>query len=237
MAAVPQQQTYFDDLAELFAIFAAATDPIYRDWVTASVPDLSGRPGSRAVDLGCGSGRFLDLLADRHTEVLGVDIAGREIEMARRDHPQPHLRLQTRSLLEVTPEADGQFDTVFSVNAIHQLRAHDTVLPHLRSLLAPGGHLVVVDIVDPGGWASGLDWHIHQAFVIAETAYRTRSKDAGLAADVLRLCLHPAWLQHVTTDIPLSREEFHTRYGDVFPGAEFAELDPVVAAIHWQAPA
>jgi 2-polyprenyl-3-methyl-5-hydroxy-6-metoxy-1,4-benzoquinol methylase len=237
MIDVPEQKIYFDELAELFHTLAADTDPIYRGWVTAHVPDLPGQPGSRAVDLGCGSGRFIDLLASRHTEVLGVDIAAREIDMARREHPQPHVRFEVRSLLDVTADADGQFDTVFSVNTVHHLRAHHVVLPHLRSLLAPGGHLVVVDIVDPGGWASGVDWHIHDAFVAAETSYRHRSKDRNVAADILRLHLHPAWLEHVTTNIPLTRQEFRARYGAAFPGAEFADLDRVVAAAHWRAPA
>ena len=234
---VPRQKAYFDDLAELFRTVATDTDPIYRSWVTAVVPRLSERPGSRAVDLGCGPGRFLDLLADRHSEVLGVDIAEAGIEIARREHRRPNIRLQTRSLLDVTAETDGRFDTVFSVNTIHHLRAHDVVLPHLRSLLVPGGHLVVADIVDPGGWDSGVDWHIHEAFVSAENSYRNRSQDPEVAADFLRLQLHPAWLEHVTTNIPLTREQFHTQYGAVFPGAEFAELDRVVAAVHWRAPA
>ena len=237
MTAVPEQKTYFDELAELFHIFAADTDPMYRGWVTASVPDLGHRPGSRAVDRGCGSGRFIDLLAGRHGAVLGVDIAEREIAIARREHPQPHVRLEKRSLLDVTAAADGQFDTVFSVNTVHHLRAHDVVLPHLRSLLAPGGHLVIIDIVDPGGWATGADWHIHEAFVDAESSYRHRSKDRNVAADLLRLRLHPAWLEHVTTNIPLTREEFRAQYGAVFPYAEFADLDRVVAAVYWRAPA
>jgi len=237
MTTVPHQKTYFADLAELFRTFAADTDSIYRSWATAAVPHLADQPGSRAVDLGCGHGRFLDLLADRHAEVLGVDIAEAGIEIARREHRQPNIRLQTRSLLDVTPETDGRFDTVFSVNTIHHLRAHDVVLPRLRSLLVPGGHLVVVEIVDSGGWDRGVDWHIKEAFLDAEKSYRYRSKDPDVAADVLRLRLHPAWLEHVTTNIPLTREQFHAQYGAVFPGAEFAELDPVVAAVHWRAPA
>jgi SAM-dependent methyltransferase len=232
----PDQKAYFEDLAELFHVFAADTDPIYRSWVSAAVPDLSGLPGSRAVDLGCGSGRFLGLLADRHAEVLGVDIASAEIEIARREHIRSSIRLEVRSLLEVTPASHGQFHTVFTVNTIHHLRAHDLVLPHLRSLIAPGGHLVAIDIVNPGGWESGPDWHIHEAFVDAESSYRNRSKDVDVAADVLRLRLHPAWLEHVTTNIPLTRGEFGQQYGEVFPGAEFAELDRVVAALYWQAP-
>jgi len=129
--------------------------PIYRPWLTAAVPDLSTQPGSRAVDLGCGTGRFTALLADRHTDVLAVDIAARTLAIARATDPQPHVRFEHRSLLEVTPDLDGRFDTVLTVNTIHHLRAHHTVLPHLRSLLAPGGHLLAVDITDPvRGWCT-----------------------------------------------------------------------------------
>lgn len=234
-AHLPEQKHYFDDLAELFQTFAADTDAIYRDWVDQVVPDRSTRAGSRAVDLGCGSGRFVDLLADRHEHVLAVDIAGREIELARAKRRRPELRFDQRSLLDVAPETDGRFDLVFSVNTVHHLRAHDVVLPHLRSLVAPGGDVVVVDIVDPGDWQS-LDWHIAEAFRDAEESYRSRSRDADIAAEVVRLRLHPAWLEHVTTNIPLTRAEFRRRYAVAFPGASFVELHKEVLGMHWRAP-
>jgi SAM-dependent methyltransferase len=231
----PDQKPYFDALAELFHTFAADTHPIYRPWVDGAVPDLSDQGGSRAVDLGCGSGRFADLLADRHHEVLGVDIAAREIDMARAEHPRPNLTFEVRSLLDVTPSADGLFDTVFTVNTVHHLRAHDVVVPHLRSLLKAGGHLVLVDIVDPGEWRS-LDWHIHEAFADAEESYRSRSRNPEIATDVLRLRLHPGWLEHVSTNVPLTPDEFHQQYEAVFPGIEFSTLHKEVVAAYWRAP-
>jgi SAM-dependent methyltransferase len=125
---------------------------------------------------------------------------------------------------------------VFSVNTIHHLRDHDRVLPHVRSLVAPGGRAVLVDIVDPGQWPS-RDWHIGEAFRDAEASFRHRSRTAEAAADVLRLRLHPAWLEHVTTNVPLTRARFHEAYGEVFPCAEFTDdLNGVVAAARWQAP-
>jgi SAM-dependent methyltransferase len=227
----PDQTVYFDELAELFERFAADTDRIYRNWLERAVPPR----GARAVDLGCGSGRFVDLLADRYDEVLAVDIAAREIEMAKNNHPRANVTYQTRSLLDVRPEADGRFDLVLSVNTIHHLRAHDLVLPHIKGLVAPGGHAVLVDIVDPGQWTS-RDWHIEEAFRDALDSYRYRSRNHEAAADVLRLRLHPAWLEHVTTNIPLTRPLFLSAYRAVFPGAQFTlDLDNVVAAVHWQA--
>lgn len=233
---VPVGVPRFDVLAELFATFATDTDSIYRTWVTATVPNLADRPGSRAVDLGCGSGRFIDLLADRHNHVLGVDIAARELDIARTNHAQPHVQFEHRSLLDVTAEHDGQFDTVFTVNTVHHLRAHGIVLPHVRSLVAPGGHLIAIDIIDPGNWAD-LDWHIHDAFTDAEISYRHRSHDPDVAADLIRLRLHPAWLDHVTENIPLTCEQFTTQYTAEFPGVQITQLDRVVAAAHWHAPA
>lgn len=220
---------YFNELAELFAVFAADTDVIYRPWLESTVP----ASGSRAVDLGCGSGRWTGLLTGRYPDVLGVDIADREIDMARAAYPG--ARFDVRDLLDVTGAQDGPFDLVLSVNTIHHLRDHDRVLPHLRSLLAPGGHLVVVDITDPGGWAT-LDYQVADAFRDAEESYRHRSRDHRVAAKVLELHLHPAWLDHALHDVPLTRDDFRRRYADAFPGAEFADLHRVVTAMRWTDP-
>jgi len=159
----------------------------------------------------------------------------RALRVTRRsaDHARTQAANQVRSLLDLDPKRDGLFDLVFSVNTIHHLRAHDLVLPHIKSLLAAGGHAVIVDIVDPGTWTS-RDWHVQEAFRDALDSYRNRSRDHDAAADVLRLRLHPAWLDHVTTNIPLTRPLFHAAYEAVFPGAQFADdLNHVVAAMHW----
>ena len=160
MAATHDQtadgQVHFDELAELFERFSADTDPTYRTWVERAVPDH----GRHAVDLGCGTGRFVDLIADRYQSVLAVDIAEREVDMARSKYP--NIDFQVRSLLDVSADQDGQFDLVFSVNTIHHLQDNERVLPQVKSLVAPGGHAVIVDIVNqvgPEEWKS-LDWQI-----------------------------------------------------------------------------
>jgi hypothetical protein len=116
------------------------------------------------------------------------------------------------------------------------LRDHARVLPDIQTLVAPGGHVVLIDIVDPGQWTS-REWHIEEAFRDALDSYRNRSRNHAAAADVVRLRLHPAWLAHVTTNIPLTRQLFHDTYGAVFPGAEFTDdVNRVVAALRWENP-
>jgi trans-aconitate methyltransferase len=215
----------YDQLAGLFATFAEDTDCLYRPWLT----DVVGT-GGRAVDLGCGSGRWTDLLLERYRDVLGVDTSAVEIGMAAQRHPGATFAV--RDLMD----EHGRYDLVFSVNAVHHLNDHDKVLPHLRSLVAPGGQVVVVDITDPGDWAT-MDYQVTDAFRDAEESYRTRSQDHRVAARVLELHLHPAWLEHCLNDRPLTRPRFREAYSEAFPGAEFTELHRVITGMRWRAPA
>ena len=66
---------HFDVLARHYQRYAEITDVLYRPWLRAALPSRGGR----ALDLGCGSGRYSGLLADRYDSVLAVDAAAREI--------------------------------------------------------------------------------------------------------------------------------------------------------------
>jgi hypothetical protein len=81
-----------------------------------------------------------------------------------------------------------------------------------------------------------MDYQVADAFRDAEESYRERSRDHRVAAKVLELHLHPAWLDHALNDVPLTRPEFHRRYAEAFPGAEFTDLHRVVTAMRWTAP-
>lgn len=228
----------FDPLAELYDRYGDINDEVYRPWLAAAVEAAAPDRGTgRAADLGCGTGRFDGLLADAYGDVLAVDISGRELELARTRHPRPEVRYEQRSLLDVTPAADGRFDLVLSVNTIFHLRDHDRVLPHVRDLVAPGGWAVLVDIVSPDGPRARSPL-MHRWYGVGETVRTLRRRrsvrDAWL---VMKIRQHPTWMQHAATNRPLTREQFHAAYGSTFPGAEFMDtLDPFVCAIRWRKP-
>jgi 2-polyprenyl-3-methyl-5-hydroxy-6-metoxy-1,4-benzoquinol methylase len=235
---VTTEGALFDPLAELYERYAEITDGIYRPWLTQAVAAAGpAGPGSRAVDLGCGSGRFEDLLAARFGSVLAVDVSARELEIARRRRGRDNVGYQRRSMLDVTPETDGRFDLVFSVDSIFHLRDHETVLPHIRELVAPGGWAVLVDIVSPPGGPARTPL-MHRWYGVADagrTLLRRRSvRDAWL---VLRLRQHRTWMHHAATNRPLTRAEFHELYGAVFPGAELTDsIDPFACGLRWRKP-
>jgi 2-polyprenyl-3-methyl-5-hydroxy-6-metoxy-1,4-benzoquinol methylase len=228
MTAVP----LFDRIAELYERYAEITDDVFRPWLARALPT----GGARGVDLGCGSGRFTPLLADRCGNVLAVDISGRELALAAAKRGRPTISYQQRSLLDVTPDRDGRFDVVLSVNALFHVYAQRDaagVLRHVRSLLAPGGVAVLVDVVSPGPRSL-----LHHRWWGFQDALRTltRRRSVPDAWTVLRLRQHHAWMQHARTNHPLTRPEFHRQHGDVFPGAAFTDdLDPFICALRWQA--
>lgn len=218
----------FDEFPRLFDRFTRIWDgisPAFDEWVLAALP---ARAGS-AVDLGCGAGRHSVLLADRAEAVLAVDVSEPMLAVARDERDRPGIAYERRGVLDVT----GAFDVVLSVHALHHVGDPATVLPHVRSLAAPGGTVVVADIVDPGGWPTP-EFHQGRAWGDARLIHRLTG-DPDAAADVLRLLLHPRWLEQAGRDVPLTPAEFHAAYGSVFPGAVFADLGPLIAGMVWRA--
>jgi 2-polyprenyl-3-methyl-5-hydroxy-6-metoxy-1,4-benzoquinol methylase len=221
----------FNPIAALYERYAEVNDQVYRPYLERALP----RAAERAVDLGCGSGRFTGLLADRCAEVVAVDIADRELQIAMSKRARPNITYRTASLLDVMPERDGVFDVVLSVNALfHLFREHrpDDVLRHVRSLVAPGGSAVIVDVVAVYSRST-----LRHRWWGVEDAVRTfgRLRSASAALTVLRLRQHPAWLRHVRINRTLTRDAFHERYSAVFPGARFDDrLDPFICAMHWR---
>jgi len=223
----------FDDLAERYARFNELRDRLLPtgQWLLANLPG-----GATAVDLGCGDGLHTERLAQRYEQVLGVDNSGGMLEVARRRHSGPGIRYEQRGVLDVTPERDGRFDAVVSVNTLHHVGPLEVVLPRVRRLAAPGAVVLLADIVDPGGWRE-RDWHIENAFAGARSFYEMAGGDPDAAADTLRLLLHPRWLELSLADVPPSREEFTRLAAEAFPGAVFHhDLHPVMCALVWQAP-
>ncbi|MGW4062797.1 class I SAM-dependent methyltransferase [Amycolatopsis sp. NPDC004747] len=223
----------FDPIAELYDKFAELSHARYRRWLEQVLP----AHGERAVDLGCGSGRFLELLADRYENVLAVDAAARMVDLARERHPRPHIRYRVGDLWEVTPEAEGTFDLVFSVNTLHHLGPDPAgYLGHVRRLLRPGGHVVVIDCVrHTPGWASNaLTYRVYRFSRTMTGAVRAgltrRSVTDALAS--YRLRRHPNWRNLAAQAPTLIRAEFHHHYATAFPGASFTDsLDPAVCAV------
>lgn len=99
------------------------------------------------VDLGTGTGRMLELLADRYERAIGFDINHSMLAYARGKLDQAglaHASLRHGDLYDVAL-ADGVADAVIMHQVLHFLAEPQLALREACRVLAPGGRLVIVD--------------------------------------------------------------------------------------------
>jgi ubiquinone/menaquinone biosynthesis C-methylase UbiE len=99
------------------------------------------RPGDRALDVGCGDGRFTAELAAAGASVVGVDVAEAALERARTAHPG--LEFQLVGIDADLPFADNSFDLVWASEVIEHIGDTARFLSELRRVLLPGGRLLI----------------------------------------------------------------------------------------------
>ena len=214
----------FDVAPGVYDTFARLTVGPLLDYLAANLPD----GGERAVDLGCGTGIVTVWLAARYADVLGVDPAEAMLELAR-ERGRPGVRLERRSLEEVSAARDGRFDLVLSTFAMHHVAEPEQALERIRDLVRPGGLAVVVDVV--GAHRSRLRQQVDAARTLALDLARRR-RTVGEAVDLYRAATHRTWLDHVAADEPLTVAEFDRRYLGILRGATVTAL-PGCRALLW----
>lgn len=97
-------------------------------------------PGQRVLDLCCGDGFLLAMLAERGVEGVGVDLSRGELEVARaRGLAELHL-----ARAQALPLADGSVDGVVCSWALMLLDDLPAVLDELHRVLRPAGWLAAV---------------------------------------------------------------------------------------------
>ena len=94
-----------------------------------------------AYDLGCGPGNSTELLVERFpgADVVGTDNSQAMVDSARQRLPQARFLLS--DIAGWQPEEAPQL--IYANASLQWVPAHETLLPHLLNVLAPGGVLAV----------------------------------------------------------------------------------------------
>lgn len=118
------------------------------DWYDAHTSDLDDvqfqelrtllRPGTGyCLDLGCGTGRFADLITSTGRIPMGIDVSADQLRLARRRCPAL-IQADARSL----PFPNGTFATVLGLWVSTDIDEFGTALGEIARVLAPGGTFV-----------------------------------------------------------------------------------------------
>lgn len=113
----------------------------FHRWILRNLPARRGR----AIDIGCGQGALVALLAGHFSEVHGTDAdPGMRAEAARRRADLTNVTIDGAQLEDLS----GPVDLVTMVAVLHHLDA-ETALSEVARLLAPGGRFLGVGLAAP----------------------------------------------------------------------------------------
>lgn len=112
---------------------------------------LTVPPGSRLLDVGCGSGQLALMAAKDGLDVTGVDIASNLIERARARAQAEGLRVRFEEAdAEALPFEDASFDAVVSLIAAMFAPRPDFVAKELLRVCTPGGTIAMANWTPQG---------------------------------------------------------------------------------------
>jgi len=96
----------------------------------------------KALDMGCGSGRWDVLVAPLVEELVAADASPEALEVAKRNVRGPNV-----TFVECTPDTlpfpNDHFDFIFSLGVLHHLPDTQAAISSLVCKLAPGGRLLL----------------------------------------------------------------------------------------------
>lgn len=128
-----------------------------RDWAQIAEPqnrvlfeellDLTGvGPGTRLLDIACGSGYAAALAAARGAEVTGVDVTPALLEIARERTPNGTF---LEGEMDALPLPASRFDVVTCVNGFQFALDPPTAFAEAARVLVPGGRMAAATFAEP----------------------------------------------------------------------------------------
>lgn len=115
-------------------------NPLRLDYIERRV----GLRGSDVLDVGCGGGLLSEAMARRGANVLGIDMAGAALDVARLHALETGVEVQYRQVTveSVAAERPGRFDLVTCLEMLEHVPDPASVVAACAALVRPGGHVV-----------------------------------------------------------------------------------------------
>lgn len=120
----------------------AANQPSLTTFVASTGRHPADLKGKTLLDAGCGSGRYMDLLAREGAEVIGIDLS-LAIEVAQENLSHFSNCHFVQADLTQPPFRPEVFDFVYSIGVLHHTPSTHSAFHGLTPLIKPGGEIAV----------------------------------------------------------------------------------------------
>jgi ubiquinone/menaquinone biosynthesis C-methylase UbiE len=115
----------------------------FGNWVRRTL-----KPGSRVLEIGCGSGRQTQTLLALGMHSVAFDLSEGLLRLARRKLEAQGIAHRADLIVssaEALPIADGSFDACIIYGSLHHFADPETVLAKSTASLRPGGHFYMLE--------------------------------------------------------------------------------------------
>ena len=186
----------------------AISEDQHRPSYEAALERVGLELGQRVLDVGCGAGAFLRLVADRGAEAFGLDASESLIELAQRRVPEAEVRVGD---MESLPYDDDTFDLVTGFTSFFFANDMVAALREAGRVAKPGAP-VVVQV-----WGAHERCSLEAMKEIARPFFPPRPPDAPPDPDLSR----PGALEALAIEAGLRPESvFETSWAYTYPDDE-----------------
>jgi|SRR5215467_3776353 len=180
----------------------------YHNFLLQHIPPHSGN----VLEIGCGTGAFARLLAERADHVVALDLSPQMIRIARecsQHYPNIDYKIADVQSWEFPTE---QFDCIVSIATLHHLPM-ETLLLKMRDALKVSGTLIVLDLFQSEGLfdlvSSMVAVPVNIILQYTKTGHLRQPRN-----------VREAWTEHGKRDSYLTMTQLRRICSDVLPNAK-----------------
>src|SRR4030042_7175323 len=108
--------------------------------------------GGYVLDVATGGGGFVNFLMENlkdYLEITGIDCNEKPLDAARKSYSQANIHFIRMDAARID-FPDGRFDTVCISNSLHHMSDLPRVLPEMKRVGKPGGHIIIAEMYQDG---------------------------------------------------------------------------------------
>jgi ubiquinone/menaquinone biosynthesis C-methylase UbiE len=179
----------------------------YHEFLLRHIPERC----TNALEIGCGTGAFSRLLAERAKQVLAVDLSPNMIRLALQHSTQhPNIEFQIADVMNVDLPAE-HFDCIVSIATLHHLPVRQAI-NRMKRCLKTNGYLVILDMLQTKALA---DIFTNALAILVNMGIRLMKTGCFRPP----LAVRRAWAEHGRDEIYLTLAEARSLCEDLLPGA------------------